>query len=285
MKLSGILLLLASSAANAAATPGSGGPPPPPNPAYLFSNPPASDSSTRIPTSRESAAMARRILALTPLATFSTVFPASQSHPEVAGIPIGMNDYVADCEEGGDPTILSLKIGTSFRNVAHGSNISLALAWVPPYPPSRRIKSMSWASSLLSFFGVGGSAEEERPDTVPYSAANLPRFSLMGYLERIEPAKHLSVAACYVNTHPDAKYWLPGNPIHEAEWVRLVVTKVYWVGGFGDRAYIGWIPVEEWKDVTREEWESLRLPGEKPGWKEWSTRELADFTDLPRPRL
>lgn len=70
--------------------------------------------------------------------------------------------------------------------------------------------------------------------------------------------------------HRDAKFWLPGNRIHASEWVRFVVREVYWIGGFGDRAYIGWIPVEEWQGVTRGEWEGFRLPGEKKGWKEWS---------------
>jgi hypothetical protein len=59
--------------------------------------------------------------------------------------------------------------------------------------------------------------------------------------------------------------------------VRLVVQEVYWIGGFGDRAYIGWIPVDEWKGVTREEIEACRLPGEKEkegdkegsGWRSW----------------
>lgn len=37
---------------------------------------------------------------------------------------------------------------------------------------------------------------------------------------------------------------------------------MYWIGGFGDRAYIGWIPVDEWKSVSKEEWEDIRLPGE-----------------------
>lgn len=49
----------------------------------------------------------------------------------------------------------------------------------------------------------------------------------------------------------------------------MVVNEVYWIGGFGDRAYIGWIPVEEWRNVTRGEWEAVRLPGEEKGWKEW----------------
>jgi hypothetical protein len=46
---------------------------------------------------------------------------------------------------------------------------------------------------------------------------------------------------------------------------------VYWVGGFGDRNFIGWIPVEEWRAVRREEWEDVRLPGEGEGkgWMSW----------------
>lgn len=51
--------------------------------------------------------------------------------------------------------------------------------------------------------------------------------------------------------------------------MRLVVEEVYWIGGFGDRAYIGWIPKDEWNGVTKEEIESIRLPGEKKGWGGW----------------
>lgn len=82
-----------------------------------------------------------------------------------------------------------------------------------------------------------------------------------------------ALPACFVKSHPDAAAWLPGNRIHESSFVRLVVQEVYWIGGFGDRAYIGWIPVEEWKSVTREEIEGCRLPGEKDkdsgGWRNW----------------
>lgn len=46
------------------------------------------------------------------------------------------------------------------------------------------------------------------------------------------------------------------------------------MGGFGDRSYIGWIAVEDWAKVTRSEWESIRLPGEKKGWKEWAVEEF-----------
>jgi Pyridoxamine 5'-phosphate oxidase len=156
-------------------------------------------------------------------------------------MPIGLMDYIADCEAG-SPTLLAITIATSFKNVASGSNISLSLSWSPP-PPS---------------------------PNPPASPASLPRFSLLGYLERIEEeeVKGKGIKECFLDMHKDARFWLPGNRIHESEWVRLVVQQVYWIGGFGDRAYIGWIPVEEWRNVTREEWEGVRLPGEKSG-KEW----------------
>lgn len=292
MKASSILVAASPVAAAMAATA-----PMSPAPAseFLFSNPDpstASSSGFKIPTSYESAVMARRILALTPFATFSTVFPTDKNGG-LGGAPVGLTDYIADCEDdsGGKPTVLELHIGTSFRNVRSGSNISVSLAWVPPYPPSRRIRSAdsssspSWLSalddSLRSLLGLSRRRREQaadcRPDPQPYSGANLPRFSLLGYFEKIEPSKVPGVTACYVDTHPDAKYWLPGNRIHESEFVRLVVSKIYWIGGFGDRAYIGWIPVDEYSRVTRAEWEAIRLPGEKPGWKEWSLRELGDL--------
>ncbi|KAL2161255.1 hypothetical protein VTH06DRAFT_8475 [Thermothelomyces fergusii] len=256
----------------------------------------------RIPTSYESAVLGRRILALTPLGTLSTVFPEDDdgggggglsSHarrpPGLGGLPYGLMEYIADCEEVGNPTILAVSVGTTFQNAAAGSNVSLAVQWTPPHPPARRIKKAGggWLSSL----GLGLSRtkaeededgeDEERDISLPYSAANLPRFSLLGHLEPIpggddrsdEDGVGARLARCFVKAHPDARYWLPGNRIHEAHFVRLVVERVYWVGGFGDRAYIGWIPVEEWRNVTREEWQKVRLPGEKKGWKEWSMQE------------
>ena len=164
----------------------------------------------------------------------------------------------------GHPTILAINVATSFRNVAAGSNISLSLRWTPPYPPKERIE----LSYYIPFFNGKG----RRKEAVPYSAANLPRFSLQGHIEKIsdEEAEEQDLGKCFTDAHPDARYWLPGNSIHESEWVRLVVREVYWIGGFGDRAYIGWIPVEEWRDVNREEWKSVRIPGERRGWKEWS---------------
>ncbi|PNY24559.1 Uncharacterized protein TCAP_05506 [Tolypocladium capitatum] len=257
---------------------------------------------TRIPTSYESAVMGRRILGLSKLATLSTVFPDSSSHaadghdesqtlerrPDgLGGLPIGLMDYVADCEDDGNPTILAIKIGTSFKNVGAGSNMTLSLRWTPPYPPAKRISLYSRLAAYVPFLSrdypyntvPSQPSHPDVPDTVPYSAANLPRFSLLGYLEKMDATESTAtdLAVCYTKKHPDARYWLPGNRIHESEWMRFVVTNVYWIGGFGDRAYIGWIPVEEWKEVTRAEWESMQLPGEKKGWSEWSVDQAGEL--------
>ncbi|GJN67356.1 FMN-binding split barrel-related protein [Purpureocillium lilacinum] len=266
------------------------------SPLALFEN---SAAVSRIPTSYESAVMGRRILGLSKLATFSTVFPDSHSrgsdnaqgsHPLEArptgleGVPIGLMDYIADCEDDGNPTILAIKIGTSFKNARAGSNVTVSMRWTPPYPPAKRISIMSRLSAFIPFLARDcpyNTAPEhpEIPDTVPYSAANLPRFSLIGYLENIDAdySKATDLAVCYTKKHRDARYWLPGNHIHTSEWMRLVVTSVYWIGGFGDRAYIGWIPLQEWQNVTRKEWESIQLPGEKKGWSEWSVDQIAEL--------
>ncbi|KAK3935605.1 pyridoxamine 5'-phosphate oxidase-domain-containing protein [Diplogelasinospora grovesii] len=264
---------------------------------YLFSNPPGTDDAAvaRVPTSYESAVMGRRILALTPLGTLATVFPddndnsyrTEENRPKgLGGMPHGLMEYIADCESDnlGNPTMLAINIETSFKNIAAGSNVSLAVQWTPPYPPSKRIQSNNrrLLHSVLSYVGLSNDDndddDDEEHDTVPYSAANLPRFSLLGYVERIEGGDEwrkegevgARLASCFVDSHPDARFWLPGSRVHESHFVRLVVQQVYWIGGFGDRAYIGWIPVEEWRNVSRAEWEEVRLPGEKKGWKEWS---------------
>jgi len=253
---------------------------PPASPDYIFANPPGPHAAGyKIPTSYESAVMGRRILALTPLGDLSTTFPVSSSNGNdgagaserrpagMEGQPIALMDYVAACEDSGNPTLLAIRIATTFKNAAAGSNVSLSLRWAPPYPPAKRISLLGRAWRAV-FPGTAGTAADR---AVRYSAANLPRMALQGYLEAIEPREgaHGDLARCFVERHPDARYWLPGNRIHESAWARLVVEEVYWIGGFGDRAFIGWIPIQEWRAVTKEEWMGIKLPGEEKGWKEW----------------
>ena len=208
--------------------------------------------------------MARRIMHLAQVGNLVTTFPDSQhAHDDdletlenrpadVAGSPIGLMEYIADCEpETGDPTMLAIGIATPFRNYAAGSNISLGLRWWPEQP------------TIYSDYDI----------PTPHTPAALPRFSLQGRLEPISKSdlKQAKIAACFLKKHPDSILWQPGNDIHTSQYVRFVVEHFYWFGGFGDRARIGWIPVEEWRNVTMEEVEAMRLPGEKKksGWRQW----------------
>ncbi len=221
-----------------------------PSPQHLFANPENVHNGVyKIPTVHESAVQARRILRLEDIGTLSTVFPSSHATMErrpsdVDGAPIGLMDYFADCEpDTGNPTILAITIATSFKNVNAGSNITLSLRWHP--------KDNKWRSP-----------------------ASQPRFSLVGHLEDIsaDVIEEAGIAACFIGYHKDAAWWQPGNRIHESKWVRLVVEEIYWIGGFGDRAYIGWIPLEEWQSVTPEEIDSIRLPGEQNSlWGTWKS--------------
>ncbi|KZT22416.1 hypothetical protein NEOLEDRAFT_1097856 [Neolentinus lepideus HHB14362 ss-1] len=215
----------------------------PNNPRSIFINSVDDDAVIKIPTVHESAVQARRIMHLSTIGTLSTVFPttdALEDRPSgLGGVPIGLMDYFADCEpETGNPTILAVDIATSFKNAAAGSNVTLSMRWVSPDSHSR-----------------------------VYSPAALPRFSLVGYLEELsdEDVESGKIAECFVQHHRDAKVWLPGSRIHRSRWVRLVVNDVYWIGGFGDRAYIGWIPVEVWRNVTVEEVHDATLPGDGRG--------------------
>jgi len=233
-----------------------------PQPQHIFSNSPnPSENGFKIPTPHESAIMARRMLRLESLCTLSTTFPNTtdpQARPaDVAGLPFGLPEYFGDCEPAtGNPTILAITIASTFKNVAAGSNVSLSLRWHPPtnkYP---------W----------------------PHTPVALPRFALTGYLEALSREEIRrggfggeGVARCFARYHPDSVIWMPGNRIHESHWVRFVVREVFWVGGFGNRAYIGWIPLDMWQGVTEEEIQSARLPGEVGKkslwgkiWLEWS---------------
>lgn len=222
---------------------------------HVFSNPQLTSTSYRIPTVHESAVQARRILNLSSIATLSTVFPnlRFKNRPDgLGGAPIGLTEYYASCDPNPhEPIILAVSIATSVKNAQAGSNMTLSLRY---HPPPDRAPSK---------------------DLYTYSPANLPRFSLIGHIEPLsqKEVEKQAVQSCFLKSHPDAVAWLPGNDIHESWWARLVVEEIYWFGGFGDRAYIGWIPAEVYRAVTAEEVEAIRLPGEK-GWMENTERVM-----------
>lgn len=216
----------------------------PRNVSILFQN---SDTHiSRIPTIYESTLQARRILHLSKIATVSTVFPlprTAENRPaDVAGAPIGQMEYYANCgPDTFNPTVLGVTITTTMKNAAAGSNVTLSLRYHLPAdaPPS----DDPWA----------------------YLPANLPRFALVGYVEPLdaETVEKNDVRNCFIRTHPEASIWEPGRDIHESWWGRLVVREVYFFGGFGDRARIGWLPIEMWRNISQKEVEEYRMIGER----------------------
>lgn len=101
----------------------------------------------------------------------------------------------------------------------------------------------------------------------PWSRADLPRMSLLGVMEEMSEreVREGRVVECFEGRHGDARLWRPGRKgaAHSGRWMRLRVAEVYWIGGFGDRNWIGWFDVQEWRNVTRKELEEVRLPGEE----------------------
>jgi hypothetical protein len=254
----------------------------PASPTTSFSQPPAtaatsddshshSYSSSTFPSWSTSHLLARRLLALSTTGVLSTVFQTEGRQAEdLRGVPVGLPDYIADCVNDedsplfsilgpGNPLILGLNIGTTFRNVKAGSNISLAVDWWH----TRRQPS-----------NADGVRQEDEDEGPIFSLAGLPRLSLIGTLEPIPQAvpeeTRKLLEKCFLLAHPDAAYWLPGDPKspHSGFWARLVVHDALWIGGFGDRARIGWLDMDAWRDVTKHGrdgergWDDVKLPGE-----------------------
>ncbi|KAM3415788.1 hypothetical protein BST61_g9298 [Cercospora zeina] len=269
-------------------------------PQHIFSNPDSiHEDDFHFPTIRESTAQARKILHLSTVGTLITVFPPSTSPhnnndasttenrpSDVEGSPIGLMEYYADCDpHSGNPILLALDIATPYKNYNQGSNISLSVRWWPTqkntYSSSTTrttttttTTTTSPLSKLTNWLWRSQDGDEEHEIPTPHTPAALPRFSLHGRLERV-PEERLQdgkIQACFLRSHPDSILWQPGNDIHESHYAQLIVEHIYWFGGFGDRARIGWLPLEVWQNLTMKEVIEAKLPGEdkwRHGSLEW----------------
>lgn len=83
------------------------------------------------------------------------------------------------------------------------------------------------------------------------NAFNQPRANLNGHLRNLtlSDGDQDKLLRCFTRRHPDAHRWLPGhkNPIvHDTIWVEFNVESLYFIGGYGDRSYIGTIDGDEY---------------------------------------
>lgn len=214
--------------------------------------------SAKVPTKKEAALNARQLVHSNKFATISTTYPNSPDRRTPTGFegsPIGLVDYYADCDDNGDPTVIYMPIGTAFHNAELGSNVSFSV-----FDP------------------------ETLKAPVP---ADHPRFALLGKFVDVDAPfgseEDLRLRECFRKYHPDA-LWTPGNPVHGRgkRWARLEVKAAYFVGGFGNHAYIGQLDVEDYHGFSRAEvyaeaagHEEEEKKEEKPEsdkdkrWKDW----------------
>lgn len=139
-------------------------------------------------------------------------------------VPISSMEYYADCDNDGDPYWLALDIGLPMRNIKAGSAFSWSIK-VGDHPQHEPVNSTY-------------------PGTVPNSPAGSPRAVFEGSLAPVEflsPDQKKELESCFLGRHPDAKWWLPDaeHSPHKSCWIKFTVDKVHFIGGFGDRAYIG----------------------------------------------
>ncbi|KAK9241395.1 pyridoxamine 5'-phosphate oxidase-domain-containing protein [Lipomyces kononenkoae] len=170
------------------------------------------------PSVDEAAVQVRELVFKESLADLNTVFQDGQ----LAGSAIGLLEYYADCDGDGSLTLLMVEVGHTFKNWKAGSPVSLSIRRTPRFGRS-------------------------------LSPASEPRASLKGSLSFIaeDDKKAITHAGhCFVSRHPDAKAWLPGNKVHKTAFMKFDVESVYWLGGFGNVAYIGDIPVALYKNAT-----------------------------------
>ncbi|KAI0358468.1 hypothetical protein OH77DRAFT_1184802 [Trametes cingulata] len=159
----------------------------------------------------------------------ATVYPGD--HAALAGEPFALQEYYASCHANGSLTLLFLPISRHSQNILHS--------------PAHAASISIWS---------------DRP------AASRPRVSLIGNVTVFpvlsDTPDLANIQACYIAHHPDARWWLPGpREPHVAYWARFDPHTVYFVGGFGDEHYIGYIPLEMYQTALSSDGAGLNVAG------------------------
>lgn len=160
----------------------------------------SSEGHHALPTWYTSTLLARRLLHKSTVGRISTTFPLPiitdpihHYNPAdvVSTLAVALPEYIASCHPDGNPTVLGLQLGTTFKNAAHGFNVSLSLNWLYHHASTTDVTLRDLSSSLMA----------------------LPRAVLIGYLEPypspVDPETRLGLERCFPDAHPDASAWLP----------------------------------------------------------------------------
>ncbi|KAJ3571699.1 hypothetical protein NP233_g3581 [Leucocoprinus birnbaumii] len=146
-------------------------------------------------------------------------------------MPFSLPEYYASCHQNGSLTLLFLPISRHSRNILQSEGQTASISITSPIPAAARPR--------VALIGNV---------TVFKNSANVPDLS--------------RVRHCYLSKHPDATQWLPDDDeaAHIAYWARFDPHTVYFVGGFGDEHYIGYIPVQLYQAAWANTLESGAAP-------------------------
>ncbi|KAJ3182740.1 hypothetical protein HDU87_008079 [Geranomyces variabilis] len=162
-------------------------------------------------SAKESAALARQLVADASLGDISTVMSGPIGDAKVADHPFVTPEYVAD-DGNGNLLVYLVTWGTHAQNQEQNKAASISVA----------------------------SADFTRPPPTSRGSLDEARVSLLGSLERIIDDEEIAVARHVFQTrHPDAAFFP-----HSSAYFRLVPAAIRWIGGFGDRHFNGWIPLD-----------------------------------------
>lgn len=177
-----------------------------------------------IPTEIEAAAVARSLVNRESLTNVNTLKKIVNTNGFSKEHPVSFMEYYADCDNDGDFYWLIVEASTAYKNIAAGSDFSFSIR-AGDHP-------------------INDHVNPYYPGGIVNSPAGSPRISLLGTLTNVSfvtPAEKIKLETCFIKKHPDAKAWLPSaiaSP-HKTHWTKFVVDDIYFIGGFGDRAYIG----------------------------------------------
>lgn len=148
----------------------------------------------------------------------------------------------------------------NWRNaLREGANVTLAVGSNPDpsIPDMRHVAKEGTKEGRLRW-------DPHRPEWRRGMPSKL-RTTLFGHIEvydtSIQSTEVGEISKCFLRYHPDAKAWAPGSPQspHRAVWVKLVVDRIYAVGGFGDEHRIGWIGLEQFRKAKSSSGQLPRL--------------------------
>jgi len=172
-------------------------------------------------TVQDAAIISRHMVQRSPnsIGTMATVYPPD--HPTMAGQPFGLQEYYASCFSNGSLTLLVLPISRHTQNILHSPMHSASITISSQHPAASHAR--------VSLLGIV---------TVHQDWNNVPEEE--------------AIKACYLGRHPDASRWLPNDEdaAHIAYWARFDPHSIYFVGGFGDEHYIGYIPLEIYQNAS-----------------------------------